>query len=277
VTYWFAIKATDDSSNQASWTSSGTVSTVNTLNSTYAKSDSNMLPSTEGRWHFGFEGITDNVMWEEIGTAGSIQSEGTIVHGGSNSCEFLDLTTQYSGREIYSATCTVTAGNDYYGGVWAHVPTLGGSSTNIAHVSFKLAVRWYDAADAFISETSSEGIKLAAFAAWEKIIYSTLTAPGTATQARFVVAALETNNLQYDPCVDDAEFIKATGAGGDSTSPCAVSNLTALAEGSDLGGRITLKWSAPGDDGTMVDNSGGGYLAADGVVGKRGTVYFKRK
>nr|MDA3792449.1 hypothetical protein [Elusimicrobiota bacterium] len=45
----------------------------------------------------------------------------------------------------------------------------------------------------------------------------------------------------------------------DTTAPCAVSNLTALAKGSDLGGRVTLKWSAPGDDGTMVDNSAGAY------------------
>jgi len=45
----------------------------------------------------------------------------------------------------------------------------------------------------------------------------------------------------------------------DIVPPCAISNLTALAEGSTLGGRITLKWTAPGDDGTMTDNSGGSY------------------
>ncbi|MFH1958076.1 MAG: IPT/TIG domain-containing protein, partial [bacterium] len=45
------------------------------------------------------------------------------------------------------------------------------------------------------------------------------------------------------------------GAAEDTTPPAAISDLTALAEGSTLGGRITVKWTAPGDDGTGGGNA----------------------
>ena len=46
----------------------------------------------------------------------------------------------------------------------------------------------------------------------------------------------------------------------DATPPCAISDLTALAEGTGMGGQVTLKWSEPGDDGASGDNSAGQYL-----------------
>ncbi|MBW2637821.1 MAG: lamin tail domain-containing protein, partial [Deltaproteobacteria bacterium] len=50
------------------------------------------------------------------------------------------------------------------------------------------------------------------------------------------------------------------GATEDTTPPCAISNLTALTALGGHGGRITLKWSEPGDDGESSNNSAGQYL-----------------
>jgi len=256
VTYWFAIKAVDDSSNQASWTSSGTVSWVNTANWAYAKADNNLLPSSYGRWHYGFEGITDDVMWEEKGTASYIQSGGTY-HNGSNACEFLNLTTAYTGREIWSSTCSVTEGDDYTAGIWAYVPATAGA---IGDIQFEIEIRWYDASGTFLSADTSAGITLSAFDSWEKITLSSVTAPTNATQARLAISAKETVDNNADPLLDDAEFYKVVTPPSDTTAPSAISNLTALAEGSNLGGRVKLKWTAPGDDGITGDNSAGQYL-----------------
>ncbi|MBA3066801.1 lamin tail domain-containing protein [bacterium] len=60
VSYWFTIKATDDSSNQASWTSSGTASWVNTLNSTTTY---NTAPSSPTNLSLGPEDGALNLLW----------------------------------------------------------------------------------------------------------------------------------------------------------------------------------------------------------------------
>ncbi|MBA3065495.1 hypothetical protein FP828_03285 [bacterium] len=72
------------------------------------------------------------------------------------------------------------------------------------------------------------------------------------------ITEVENNaSLNYQ-CFDAAYPLKITVP--DITAPAAISDLTALAEGSNLGGRIKLKWTAPGDDGASGDNSGGQYL-----------------
>jgi len=80
-----------------------------------------------------------------------------------------------------------------------------------------------------------------------------------------VPAGAETGKIWF--CTQD-DFSGHTGTStvnftigtADSTPPAAISDLTALAEGSTLGGRITVKWSEPGDDGESNDNSAGQYL-----------------
>ncbi|RLD16092.1 MAG: hypothetical protein DRI36_06190, partial [Caldiserica bacterium] len=56
----------------------------------------------------------------------------------------------------------------------------------------------------------------------------------------------------------DCVFLELTSAGGDTTPPSAISNLTALTH-SSIEGAITLKWTAPGDDGTSGNITGGLY------------------
>ncbi len=260
VTYWFAIKATDGTT-QASWTSSGTVSSVNTLNSTYAKSDLNLISSEQGQWHYGFEGIAgvNDLIWEEIGTASGIDLdiEGTR-RSGSNSCLFENLTTAYTGREIWSSTCPVTVGKKYTVGIWANVPDPGSGAT-LEGIQFEIEIRWYNAADEDVSQETSANINPTVFGQWRKIILSSITAPANATQARLAISAKETEGKSAVAYLDDAEFYQVVEV-GDTTAPCAVSNLTALAEGSNLGGRVQLKWSAPGDDGMSENNTSGQYL-----------------
>src|SRR3989339_798851 len=88
---------------------------------------SNLLPTTEGQWHYGFEGNTlvDQPNWEEIGTNSGIDSVNTNVRSGIRSCRLENLVDEYgsAGREIRSATCTVTGGQAYNAAIWAYVPS----------------------------------------------------------------------------------------------------------------------------------------------------------
>ncbi len=202
----------------------------------------NLLPSTLDQWNYSFEGgsTADDPNWEELGTASYIDNSGTQVHSGSRSCLLQKLASSYSYREILSATCTVASGSAYTAGIWCYVPAISGGA--ITDVQFEIAIRWYDSSNTLLSQSSPGDKILAAFDSWEKITYST-TAPTNATQARLLISAKETNDLDYDPYIDDGEFSEA-----DLISPAAISDLTALTGTSD--GTVTLRWTAPGDDGT---------------------------
>jgi len=243
ATYHWQARTVDSNSAVSAWTNFDSGAEPNhffVFPSTYG----GLLPSTLNQWHYGFEGgsVSDDPNWEELGTASGIDNVGSIVRSGNRSCRFSDLTTAYSGREILSATCTVTAGSSYRVGIWCYVSTT--TLGVISDVQFELGIRWYDAGDVFLSEDKTTGIILSSYDAWEQIKYENVKAPAGATQGRFLVGAQETNNLNYDPRIDDAQFLKIQ----DTTSPDAVTNLAGVTGTNE--GEIDLSWTAPGDDGT---------------------------
>jgi len=83
---------------------------------------------------------------------------------------------------------------------------------------------------------------------WQYLEMSTTVAAGVTTMGVGVYVRFQSNSGGYtNVYFDDIVFEEQTT---DTTPPAAISNLTALAAGSSLGGRIQLKWTAPGDDGT---------------------------
>ncbi|MBU2527756.1 hypothetical protein KKF70_00005, partial [bacterium] len=218
----------------------------------------NLLPNTvDNRWHYGFESdalLADDLCWEENGGGAT---NNTLIDGnevnvrGTRSCKFDNPTTAYTGRYVLSSTVTVTAGTGYYVGAWAYVSLVAGV---ISETQIQLGIRWYDASDVLLSsEPVSGDLTLSTFTVWNKLIFSTITAPATATQARFLISGKETGGNDNDIYIDDAEFIEAVVA--DNIPPCGISNLTALM--GDADGKVNLVWTAPGDDGTSGDITSG--------------------
>jgi len=168
----------------------------------------NLLPDApDTQWDRGFETsalTTDDPCWEELGTASSIDGFEATYHSGSRACKFDNPTTAYSGRQILSATCTVTAGQTYQVGIWVYVEQTAGSITD---TQVQLGIRWYDNSGTQIGEDLSTDLTLSAFTTWEKLTFSA-TAPSGATGGRFLVGAKETTDNGNDVIVDDGEFIQ---------------------------------------------------------------------
>ncbi|MBA3066514.1 hypothetical protein FP828_08515, partial [bacterium] len=171
-------------------------------------STANLLPSATGQWHFGFEadGATLDIplCWEELGTESAIDNFGfASSHEGARVCRLENLPDAYGTRAILSATCTVKAGQNYSVDVWVYLS----SGTGVAgDVKLRLGIKWYDSADAFLSEDLSADLTVSAVDTWEKLSYINVIAPANATGGRLLVDAYESNNPNYDPYVDDASF-----------------------------------------------------------------------
>ncbi|MDO8733673.1 MAG: hypothetical protein Q7K21_00750, partial [Elusimicrobiota bacterium] len=245
-TYYYGITAVDNAVNTSALSNIKSVITG-------ATPATNLLPSTTGQWHFGFEaaGATFDVpvCWQEFeSAAGAIDGVNTFVRTDARSCRFTDITTAYSERAVLSATCTVTAGNNYSVGIWCYVPTLAGAVTD---VQFELGIKWYNASGAFLSENLSSGLTLSAYATWQKLTYINVTAPAGATGGRLLVGTKETNALNYDPCIDDAEFISVSPP-SDTSAPTNVGLVSPANNAVNVSTTSTLTVNAAADATPLV-------------------------
>ncbi|MDA3792367.1 MAG: hypothetical protein PF545_01750, partial [Elusimicrobia bacterium] len=172
----------------------------------------NLLPSTTGQWHFGFEAdgatLDDPFCWEELGATGSIDNNGFgTPHEGSRVCRFDDPSTTYSGRQILSSTVTVTAGTEYRIGAWYYVvdEAPGGK---IDETDVRLMIEWYDNSDTSLgTDGFTIAQNLSAFDTWEKLV-STETAPAGAVKARLQIDCQESATNDNDVYTDDAEIVE---------------------------------------------------------------------
>ncbi|MCD6413464.1 MAG: hypothetical protein J7L54_04905, partial [Elusimicrobia bacterium] len=176
----------------------------------------NLLPDTvDDRWHYGFESSAlgvDDLCWEENdgGTTNNPSIDGyETVYRGSRSCRFVDLTTAYSGRTVISATVPVNASAGYYAASWVYVELAGGV---INDVQIQIGIRWYDSSYSLIESTNSADLTLSAGDTWERLEFSTITAPSNVSYARIFIAAKESVNNNNDVVIDDAEFVESTPA-----------------------------------------------------------------
>ncbi|MBA3064867.1 hypothetical protein FP828_00005, partial [bacterium] len=204
TSYWFAIKTKDDLDNWSSWTSSGTVSWVNTLNSTRTiivpvippAAISNLTALT-GDTSPG----TVKLMWTAPGQDG--------MSGGNASAYEVKYATRYIGTNDYYASWVST-----YTQSWIPADVGTDEGTSGSRVISGLApgtLYWF-----------------ALKACDEDLNWSVWTSSG--------------DNPSVNVLNSTAAYLNET--------PGAISNLTALTEGSGLSGELTLKWTAPGDDGT---------------------------
>ncbi|MEW6556511.1 MAG: lamin tail domain-containing protein [Elusimicrobiota bacterium] len=242
-TYYYAVTALDYAGNES----------VPSVNKTVSIPIANLLPSATGQWHFGFEAdgatLDSPLCWQEPGTgSASVDNFGAASpHEGSRVCRFDNLTSAYGARTIISATCTVTAGNSYNVGIWAYVPALAGAITD---VKFKIGIKWYDASGSFLIENSTADITLAAYDTWQKLTYTNVTAPSGATGGRLFADAYESNALDYDPYLDDAEFI--LGAAADTSAPGKVGLVTPANNAVNVSTTATLTVNTSTDTTTPV-------------------------
>jgi len=168
----------------------------------------------------------------------------TIVHSGSWAGAITDsVGTSCYGFQICPATPTVL----YDFSDWVYLSS--GTSAQIR-------VDWYPSADGSGSAISNVSSTTVIADQWVNLSLTGMTAPASAGSCKAKMLLNHVAGAGFLLYYDDAVFEEQ--GGGDSNSPCAVSNLTAIAGSDD--GEVNLMWTAPGSDGTSGDMPAGSSL-----------------
>ncbi|MCD6311960.1 MAG: fibronectin type III domain-containing protein, partial [Elusimicrobia bacterium] len=191
---------------------------------------------------WSFEKDTDQ-KWTYTPTDALYGSE-TQQYDRNKSFKWATLSTSWGGRE--AITDNVIAGLVSNSSHTASVQWMT-SSVEFTEPKARIIIEWYDSSNSLISKSTSTEFSLGSRNTWHNMI-STFTSPANNRKAKMIFQAKKiTSSSSTVVYFDAAGFWSEEW---DETDPGAISNLTALSQGTNLSGDITLEWTAPGSDGT---------------------------
>ncbi|MFH1957051.1 MAG: lamin tail domain-containing protein [bacterium] len=239
TTYWFAVKATDDSSNQGMWPGS-----LSHYSSGNPSQDSNAAVATPISvaslpWTENFTGYADGT---QTGTDDKWTTDVTA-------CTFSDVDDYFEVRSEKFAVCD-TDGE----GIWT-TETLGVSGYVAVTVAFDLDYDFTTGTNYFrvYYDIGAGDVLLYEVTDGSGTPSLNLDIPDSGTLSASTLVLTIKSSIQYGTRWAIWDNMVITGVPPDTISPCAISNLTAIAGSSD--GEVDLKWTAPGDDGTTGGNA----------------------
>ncbi|MBA3052473.1 MAG: hypothetical protein FP827_05220, partial [Candidatus Omnitrophica bacterium] len=237
VTYYFYIKTSDEKPNWAEES-----------NKAFAGAERTPPPAPNGLLFYdihdwSFENSSSTAKWSYT-TTNAEYGSATKQYDRNKSFKWGTLTTSWGGREI--VTDNFIAGLVSNSSHTASIQWMT-SSVEFTEPSARFIVEWYNSSNSLISKSTGTEFSLSSTGGWH-LMTSTFTSPADTRKAKLMVQSKKITT-------SSSTFVYFDAAGfwageWDEVPPGAISNLTALSQGTNLSGDITLKWTAPGSDGT---------------------------